>query len=147
MAIQNLPIIDHVEELKAQKRYTEARQMLEGAIARYTDRYELYEELADVYIYEGAYDKATLALDYAETLEHNSSTGQYLRGYMALINNDFSTAISFLERSNITSPNNPEVLRNLGWAYTMMGDIKKGIILLQRALNIAPEDELIMEDL
>jgi len=66
---------------------------------------------------------------------------------MALINNDFSTAISFLERSNISSPNNPEVLRNLGWAYTMMGDIKKGIILLQRALNIAPEDELIMEDL
>lgn len=147
MAIQNLPIIDHVEELKAQKRYTEARQMLEGAIARYNDRYELYEELADVYIYEGAYDKATLALDYAETLEKNSSTGLYLRGYMALINNDFSTAISFLERSNITSPNNPEVLRNLGWAYTMMGDIKKGIILLQRALNIAPEDELIMEDL
>ena len=121
--------------------------MLEGAIARYNDRYELYEELADVYIYEGAYDKATLALDYAETLEKNSSTGLYLRGYMALINNDFSTAISFLERSNITSPNNPEVLRNLGWAYTMMGDIKKGIILLQRALNIAPEDELIMEDL
>jgi hypothetical protein len=52
MAIQNLPIIDHVEELKAQKRYAEARQMLEGAIIRYIDRYELYEELADVYIYE-----------------------------------------------------------------------------------------------
>ena len=29
----------------------------------------------------------------------------------------------------------------------MIGDIKKGVILLQRALNIAPEDELIMEDL
>jgi Flp pilus assembly protein TadD len=66
---------------------------------------------------------------------------------MALINNDFSQAISFLERSNIVSPNNPEVLRNLGWAYTMGGDIRKGIILLQRALIIAPEDELIMEDL
>lgn len=66
---------------------------------------------------------------------------------MALINNDFSQAISFLERSNIVSPNNPEVLRNLGWAYTMVGDIRKGIILLQRALIIAPEDELIMEDL
>lgn len=147
MAIQNLPIIDHVEELKAQKRYTEAREMLEWAIARYTNRYELYEELADVYIYEGAYDKATRALDYSETLEKNSSTGLYLRGYMALINNDFSQAISFLERSNIVSPNNPEVLRNLGWAYTMVGDIRKGIILLQRALIIAPEDELIMEDL
>ena len=107
----------------------------------------MYEELADVYIYEGEYDKATLALDHAERLEKGSSTGLYLRGYMALINNDFATAISFLEQSNIKSPNNPEVLRNLGWAYTMIGDIKKGVILLQRALNIAPEDELIMEDL
>jgi len=147
MTRQPLPIIDHIEELKEQKRYSEARVVLEGAIARYLDRYELYEELADVYIYEGEYDKATLALDHAETLEKDSSTGLYLRGYMALINNDFSTAISFLERSNIKSPNNPEVLRNLGWAYTMIGDIKKGVILLQRALNIAPEDELIMEDL
>lgn len=66
---------------------------------------------------------------------------------MALIRSNFSQAITYLERSNILSPNNPEVLRNLGWAYTMVGDIKKGIILLERALNISPEDELIMEDL
>jgi len=44
---------------------------------------------------------------------------------MALIRNDFSQAIKNLEESNQKSPNNPEVLRNLGWAYTMMGDVKK----------------------
>lgn len=93
------------------------------------------------------YDKAQIALDYAETLEKDSATGHYLRGYMALIQNEFSRAIVFLERSNRITPNNPEVLRNLGWAYTMIGDIRKGIVLLERALNIAPEDELIMEDL
>lgn len=147
MSHSDLPIIDHIEELKSQKRYEEARDVLEGAIARYPNRYELYEELADVYIYEGTYDKAEIALDYAETLESHSSTGLYLRWYMALIRSNFSQAITYLERSNILSPNNPEVLRNLGWAYTMVGDIKKGIILLERALNISPEDELIMEDL
>lgn len=147
MAIQNLPIIEHVEDLKTHKRYREARKLLEEAIARYGNRYELYEEIADVYIYEWAYKKAQLALDYAETLESNSSTGHYLRGYMALIQNDFSRAIIFLERSNIIASNNPEVLRNLWWAYTMAWDMRKGIVLLKRALNIAPDDELIMEDL
>ena len=143
----DLPIIDEVERLKAQKRYTEARTMIEWAISRYPHRYELYEELADVYIYEGDYVKAEKALDYAETLEADSSTGLYLRWYMALIRNDFQKAIENLEQSNTRSPNNPEVLRNLGWAYTMTGDVKKWVILLERALAIAPDDMLIMEDL
>jgi Tfp pilus assembly protein PilF len=64
-----LPIIDEVERLKGQKRYTEARISIEGAISRYPHRYELYEELADIYIYEGEYKKAEKALNYAETLE------------------------------------------------------------------------------
>ncbi len=66
---------------------------------------------------------------------------------MALIRNDFKKAIQNLEESNEKTPNNPEVLRNLGWAYTMVGEVKKGIILLERALTIAPDDLLIMEDL
>lgn len=142
-----LPIIDEVERLKTQKRYTEARVLIEGAISRYPQRYELYEELADIYIYESDYDRAEKALDYAETLEAGSSTGLYLRWYMSLIRNDFQKAILSLEQSNKKSPNNPEVLRNLGWAYTMVGDVKKGVILLERALTIAPDDMLIMEDL
>ncbi len=142
-----LPIIDEVERLKSQKRYTEARVTLEWAIAKYNNRYELYEELADVYIYEWNYKKAGKALDYAETLNAQSSTWLYLRGYMALLHNDFHRAIECLEESNVKTPNNPEVLRNLGWAYTMIGDIKKWVILLERALTIAPDDVLIMEDL
>lgn len=121
--------------------------MLEGAIAKYNNRYELYEELADIYIYEWDYKKAWKALDYAEKLNSQSSTGLYLRWYMALLHNDFHRAIACLEESNIKTPNNPEVLRNLGWAYTMIGDIKKWVILLERALTIAPDDMLIMEDL
>ena len=142
-----LPIIDQVEYLKWQQQYIEARKLLEGAIAKYGDRYELYEELADVYIYEWSFQKAQKALDYAETLESGSSTWLYLRGYISLIKNDFHPAVDYLERSNLKSPNNPEVLRNLGWAYTMIWDVKKWIILLERALTISPDDILIMEDL
>ncbi len=142
-----LPVIDEAERLKNQKRYSDARRLIEDSLARYPDRYELYEEVADIYIYEGEHEKAAKALDYAEKLESWSATGLYLRWYMALIKNDFDRAISYLEESNKKSPNNPEVLRNLGWAYTMIGDIKKWILILERALVIAPDDLLIMEDL
>jgi Flp pilus assembly protein TadD len=56
-------------------------------------------------------------------------------------------AIKLLEKSNELLWNNSEVLRNLGWAYTLKGQTEKGIIILKRALNLAPDDELITEDL
>ncbi len=43
--------------------------------------------------------------------------------------------------------NNAEVLRNLGWAYTLTWEYNKWILILKRALNLSPEDELIVEDL
>jgi hypothetical protein len=43
--------------------------------------------------------------------------------------------------------NNAEVLRNLGWAYTMVWEQERWITILKRALNISPWDELITEDL
>ncbi len=52
-----------------------------------------------------------------------------------------------MEQANALFPNNPEILRNLGWAYTQTGKGERGIFLLKRALNIAPEDTMIMEDL
>jgi Flp pilus assembly protein TadD len=36
-----------------------------------------------------------------------------------LTKNKFSQAIIYLEKSNSLAQNNPEVLRNLGWAYYM----------------------------
>ena len=43
--------------------------------------------------------------------------------------------------------NNSEVLRNLGWAYTMIWETSKWIAILKRALNLSPWDALIKEDL
>ena len=56
-------------------------------------------------------------------------------------------SIEFLEKSNSLMWNNSEVLRNLGWAYTMLWETDKWIAILKRALVIAPNDELITEDL
>lgn len=71
----------------------------------------------------------------------------YLLGYLSVTQGNFSQGIELLERANSLFPNNPEILRNLGWAYTVTGKGDRGIFLLKRALNIAPDDPLIMEDL
>lgn len=43
----------------------------------------------------------------------------FLEGYILVEKGDFDAAIQVLEESNRIFPNNPEVLRNLGWSYVM----------------------------
>ncbi len=140
-------IILQVEDLKAQKKFKLAISKIQQALTKYSDDYRLYEELADIYLYISDFTKALSALDFALTLNPKSATGNYLKGFILLGEDKVKQAVSYLEKSNALFWNNAEVLRNLGWAYTMLGQQERGIIILKRALNISPEDELITEDL
>jgi hypothetical protein len=42
-----------------------------------------------------------------------------------LAKNNPKEALIFLEKSNSVMPNNSEVLRNLGWAYNMVGETSR----------------------
>jgi Flp pilus assembly protein TadD len=64
-----------------------------------------------------------------------------------LATEDVLGSIKYLEESNKQLANNSEVLRNLGFAYTISGQFEKGIYILKRAQYISPEDNLIKEDL
>ena len=136
-----------VEALKADMKFAEAIALLQKTLVKYSDDYRLYEELADIYLYIGDNEKAFSALDFSLTLNDKSATGNYLKGFILLWEDKVSESISYLEKSNALFGNNAEVLRNLGWAYTMSGQHERGITILKRALNISPEDELITEDL
>ncbi|RKW20539.1 hypothetical protein D8B46_09445, partial [Candidatus Gracilibacteria bacterium] len=106
-----------------------------------------YEELADIYLYKGELDKALKSINFALDLNKESATGNYLKGFILLSKDKVEESIKYLEKSNSIMGNNAEVLRNLGWAYTMAGNTDKGITILRRALIISPNDELIVEDL
>ena len=140
-------IILQVETLKAQKKFSEAIAQLQKALTKFSDDYRLYEELADIYLYMSDNLKAMSALDFALTLNPNSATWNYLKGFILLWEDKVEEATSYLEKSNTLFGNNAEVLRNLWWAYTMKWQQERGITILKRALNISPEDELITEDL
>jgi len=156
-------VILEIENIKSTWNYKDAEKKTTEAIIKYSDDYRLYEELADINLYvwdnkkaSKAIDfalelwdnkKASKAIDFALELNSESATWNYLKWFSLLSANKIKEAISYLEKSNKLLWNNSEVLRNLGWAYTMIWESEKGISILKRALILAPSDELIKEDL
>jgi len=139
--------IHEIEALKQQERYPEALQKIQKLLFQFTDDYRLYEEMADIYLYEGETGKAEHAVKLAQNLHPDSATGKYLMGYIHISKNHFKKGVELLTQANELFPNNPEILRNLGWGYVMTNKEQQGICLLRRALNLSPEDFLVMEDL
>lgn len=140
-------IIETIESLKHESRYHEAKETALSALTRHTDDYRLYEELADIYLFEQNLEKAEEVISYARELHPSSGTGIYLEGFIAVIKGDFDKAIQVLGEANSILPNNAEVIRNLGWAYVMKGHVDRGIALLKRAHALAPEDTTVINDL
>lgn len=139
--------IQEIERLKSAWDYTQAQNMAQKYLSKYTDDYRLYEELADIYLFEWKLDKAENAMKFAQDLNPESATWLYLSWYINISKWNFKNWVKLLEKANILFPNNPEILRNLGWWYNMIWQVNKWIIILKRALNISQEDVLIMEDL
>lgn len=140
-------VIASIETYKQENKYIEARDTALQALTKYTDDYRLYEELADIYLFENNLEKAEEVIWYARALHPESATGTYLEWYIAVARGDFDHAIEVLTRANTTMPNNAEVIRNLGWAYVMKGTVTRGIVLLKRAHALAPDEMMIANDL
>ena len=139
--------IQEIEKLKNNWDYPRALEIANKYLSKYTDDYRLYEELADIYLFEWNFSKAERAMKFAQNLNPESATWLYLSWYINISKWNFKLWVELLEKANELFPNNPEILRNLGWWLNMIGQSKKWIIILKRALNIAPDDILIMEDL
>jgi len=140
-------LIIKVENLKQNKKFKEALKLLKDVILNYCDDYRIYEEIADIYLYEWNLVQAKKAVNFALSLNKDSATWNYLKGFILLSNNKSQESIKYLEKSNMLMWNNAEVLRNLWWGYCMVWEQEKWILILKRALNISPWDELITEDL
>lgn len=140
-------LIQEVENLKANKEFKKAMELLETNLSAYNDDYRLYEEIADIYLYEWKHQKALKAVDFALSINPESATWCYLKWFILLAKQKIKESIPFLEKSNALMPNNSEVLRNLWRAYSMNSEKERWIFILKRALVIAPWDILISQDL
>ncbi|MBP9812184.1 tetratricopeptide repeat protein [Candidatus Gracilibacteria bacterium] len=140
-------IIEDIEMAKVENNYPMAKEIALTGLKNHTDDYRLYEELADIYLFEGNIEKASEVLDVARELHPESGTGMYLDGYLATARGEFEKAIEILAKANQLMPNNAEILRNLGWAHVMKGDLMKGLSLLRRAYILAPDEPMVINDL
>ena len=140
-------LIIQIEKLKNDQKFNDAIKILENALIIYNGDYRLYEELADIYLYKWELEKGLKSVNFALSLNKDSATWNYLKWFILLSQDKVVDAIKCLEVSNALLGNNSEVLRNLWWAYTMIWNSEKWISILKRALVIAPNDDLITEDL
>lgn len=76
-------IIEKIETSKSENDYPKAKEISLEALKIHTDDYRLYEELADIYLFEGNIEKASEVLSVARELHPDSGTGMYLDGYLA----------------------------------------------------------------
>lgn len=140
-------IIEDIETYKIENNYPKAKEVALEWLKRFTDDYRLYEELADIYLFEGNIETASEVLSVAREIHPESGTGMYLDGYLATARWEFDRAILILTKANLLMPNNAEILRNLWWAYVMQGDLMKWISLLRRAHILAPDEPMVINDL
>lgn len=140
-------IILYIEELKNEQKFNDAIKLLENSLIKYNQDYRLYEELADIYLFQWELKKGLKSVNFALSINPESATWNYLKWFILLSQDEVRDAVICLEKSNKVLSNNSEVLRNLGWAYSMLWNTQRGITILKRALAITPNDNLIIEDL
>jgi Flp pilus assembly protein TadD len=107
----------------------------------------MYEELADISLYEDQIPKAEEYIAVARGLHPDSSTGIYLLGCISSRKGDMKSAIVHFTEANNRFANNSEILRHLGWAYVVDGEHARGVMFLRRAYTLAPKDQRVGEDL
>ena len=140
-------IMIKIESLKQQNKFNDAILLIEKSLIKYNSEYRLYEELADIHLYLWNHLKWLKSVNFALELNNKSATSNYLKWFILLSSDKVLEAIKYLELSNKYLCNNSEVLRNLWWAYTMIWNTDKWIMILKRALSLSPWDNLITEDL
>jgi tetratricopeptide (TPR) repeat protein len=138
-------LLKQADSLKLAGRHEEAIQLSNKMLLMDLEYVEAYEEIGDNYLSMREYDKSMKALKQALKLNQTAPT-LYLRFLYSSLG-DFGKSIETLELANRVQPHHPEILRCLGWSIFHSGDRRRGLVILERAKAMAPQDTLIMCDL
>ena len=140
-------LIQEAEQLKMEGNHTEAIARCEKILCSDLNCTEAYEEIGDNYLSLREYDKAKKALTQALRTNQRSANANYLLGFLYSATGEFKKSIKYLEIADGYESNHPEILRCLGWSLYHDGQRQRGIVLLERALALSPQDSLILSDL
>ncbi len=140
-------LLEQAEQLKLESRHEEALVLLEGILAKDPNNITALEEIADNELSLERYDRAEVAAKHAVVLDANRFDSHYVLGFIASVREEWERSISSLKIANRLEPNNPEILRCLGWSLFSAGHTVEGVVTLERALNLESHNPLILCDL
>ena len=139
--------LNSIEELKLMGQHEESILEAEKLLFQDPNCVEALEEIADNYVSLDNYEKAEKACHHALKLNEKSYTAKYILGFIHSQKQEWPKAITYLKSSNSLHSNNPEILRCLGWALFNSSKRTQGVVILERALNLDPENALTLCDL
>ncbi|MDH5597316.1 MAG: tetratricopeptide repeat protein [Candidatus Peregrinibacteria bacterium] len=139
--------LNNIEELKLMGQHKESITEAEKLLFEDPNCVEALEEIADNYVSLDDYAKAEKACHRALKLDKDSYTAQYILGFIHSQKQEWPKAITYLKNSNTLHSNNPEILRCLGWAMFNANKRTQGTVILERALNLDPDNALTLCDL
>ena len=135
---QTMSVLEEAERLKISCKHKEAIVLLEELLSSDPGNVAALEELADNELSLERYDRAVVAAKQAIALDAKSYMGHYILGVIASLNEDWSTSHDELQLANSIRPNNPEILRCLGWVLYNSERRVQGVVTLERSLNLDP---------
>ena len=108
--------LERAEQLKLMGQHQAALDILEELLIEDPSNVSALEEVADNELSLEQFDRAKAAAQRALALDADSYTAEYIMGFLASHDENWKSAITFLQRANLMKPNNAEILRCLGWA-------------------------------
>lgn len=127
--------------------HADAIAVLERVLMEEPDNAIILEEIADNELSLERYDRAERAALRAAEIDNESYTAFYILGFLESQREHFPKSVEFLKKANIFKPNNPEILRCLGWSLFNAGERESGMVTLERALNLDATNTLTLCDL
>ena len=144
---QTVTVLEEAERLKLSCQHEESIALLEGLLSRDPGNVAALEELADNELSLERYDRSVAAAKQAVALDPESYMGHYILGFALSLKEEWENSAEELTEANRIRPNNPEILRSLGWVLFKKGDKVRGIVTLERSLNLDSDNTLCLCDL
>lgn len=139
--------LERAEQLKLSGKHIEALMLLEQLVLDDPSNVAALEEIADNELSLERYDRAEIAATQAIDFDAASYTGHYIMGFIRSHQNKWDEAHASLTLANKLKPNNPEILRCLGWVLFNMDKKPQGVVTLERSLNLDSDNTLTLCDL
>ncbi len=144
---RTLEALSEIENLKLEGAHEKSIEEAQKLLCDDPNCVAALEEIADNYVSLDKFDQAIKAANHALSLDSESYTSYYILGFLGSHNQKWKEAMGHLEKANKLHPNNPEILRCLGWASFNADKRSQGIVILERSLNLDSENSLTLCDL